>query len=203
MPVDRPESLENNADRSTLPFLSLVFAALTIVCALLALALNIHIGRLYQGSIDAVQQQTASETASMAELKLAIDTAATDLDATRTALEKEKAATTRLSRQLAEATKAMDLAKAQLIDANKRLDAAKKAVRPSLPAPAPAGEAATPAAPAPTAQGGDDRSRNDAPTIPAPPATQRQADAQPVETTPPVSEQPAAAPDAVPGSPGD
>lgn len=115
--------------------LTLLFALLTLVSALLSMILGNRLFTLQTDYLSAKIETVTSEAASIQGMEAMLKTAKDKLENTQKGLSKEKAAAERLRRQLASAIKDLEKAKAKLVSANQTI-AKLKSIIPDQSTPA-------------------------------------------------------------------
>jgi flagellar hook-basal body complex protein FliE len=108
---------------TTLHTITLAFAALTLLFALLSLILGSRLATLQTNFLSDKIETVASEAASVQDMEVSLKTAIDKLEAAQKGLKKENAVTERLRRQLSDVMKNLEKAKAELAAANQTISA--------------------------------------------------------------------------------
>ena len=114
--------------------LTLAFAALTLLFALLSMILGNRLSTLQTNYLKAEKESATSNAASIQEMETARDTAMVTLETARQALDAEKAAVERLRGQLSAVMKDLENTKTDLARANQTITGLKSTV-PVEPTP--------------------------------------------------------------------
>jgi hypothetical protein len=133
MTIDNYNHIEKTVHSSLFQNLTLIFAGLTLFFAVFLIIIGNRLSTLRADHLNSLKENVSLETASTEEIRIALENAKTNLEASKQAAETEKKNAEKLRQQLSATQKELEKVKADLVAANQTITGLKTAL-PAKPA---------------------------------------------------------------------